>query len=119
MKHLKTQSFAAKKSEVQLLLRLQHNYFCQIQGQMAIGKQPWCDFVIWTIKDIHVERVMFDEVLWGVMLCKLSSFYDFCYAPEILCPVHVSGLPLRDLSKNNIFHFQLFILQFQSSISLT
>ena len=76
---------------------------------MAIGKQPWCDFVIWTIKDIHVKRVMFDEVLWGVMLCKFMIFVI----------VYVLGLPLRDLSKNNIFHFQHFILQFQSSISLT
>ena len=23
-----------------------HNYFYQIQGQMAIGKRLWCDFVI-------------------------------------------------------------------------
>ena len=31
-----------------ITLRQEHKYYCQIQGQMAIGKRPWCDFIVWT-----------------------------------------------------------------------
>ena len=39
-------------------LKLQHNHphFSQVQGQMAITGRTWCDFVIYTEKDISVER---------------------------------------------------------------
>lgn len=67
---------------------------------MAIGKRPWCDFVVWTSVDLHIQRIEFDNDFWTQQLLpKLSAFYDFCYAPEIVSPVHVLGLPLRDLSK--------------------
>ena len=45
-------------------LRRNHIYFAQVQGQMGIGKRPWCDFVIYTTKGISVERVLFDKHYW-------------------------------------------------------
>lgn len=30
----------------QVKLRKNSNYFCQVQGQMAIGERLWCDFVV-------------------------------------------------------------------------
>ena len=30
-----------------LHLRCNHLYFAQVQGQMAVGGRPWCDFVVW------------------------------------------------------------------------
>lgn len=38
-----------------LILKKTHKYYCQIQGQMAIGERPWCDFVIYTQRGIHVQ----------------------------------------------------------------
>ena len=32
----------------QLKLRRTYTYYAQVQGQMAIGARPWCDFVIFT-----------------------------------------------------------------------
>ena len=32
----------------QLRLKTSHNYFCQIQGQMAISGKTFCNFVVWT-----------------------------------------------------------------------
>ena len=82
-----------------LVLKRNHSYYCQIQGQMAIGERPWCDFVIYTQRGIHVQREFFDEVFWRELLVKLTSFYDNCVAPEIISPLHALGLPMRDLSK--------------------
>ena len=66
---------------------------------MGTGKRPWCDFVIWTSVDIHIERIRFDKSFWEDLLPKLCESYDSCFAPEIVSPVHALGLPLRDLRK--------------------
>ena len=83
----------------QVVLKRDHPYFAQIQGQMAIGERPWCDFVVYTTKGLSVHRVLFDIDYWeNILLPKLVSFYDNCIAPEIVSPIHTLGLPLRDLS---------------------
>ena len=39
----------------QVTLKQTHTYFAQVQGQMAIGNRPWCDFVIYTMKGLSVH----------------------------------------------------------------
>ena len=41
----------------QLKHKESHQYFSQVQGQMAIGERPWCDFVIFTLKGISVQWI--------------------------------------------------------------
>ena len=80
-------------------LVLKENH-AQVQGQMAIGCRPWCNFVVYTNKGINVERVSFNERFWNdKLLAKLISFYDNCVVPEIVSPVHALGIPMRHLSK--------------------
>ena len=81
-------------------LRRNHAYFAQVQGQMAVGGRPWCDFVVFTNKGISVERIDLDSIYWNdTLLPKLESFFDCCLAPEVVSPLHALGLPMRDLSK--------------------
>ena len=81
-------------------LRENHPYYCQVQGQMAIGQRPWCDFVVFTNKGISVERIRYNHHFWeNELLPKLINFYDNCIAPEIVSPMHSLGLPMRDLRK--------------------
>ena len=83
-----------------LMLKENHAYYAQIQGQMAIGTYPRCDFVIYTSKGVSVQRVAFDEQFWkDKLLPKLTLFYDNCVSPEIVSPVHALGLQLKDLSR--------------------
>ena len=84
----------------QLKLKRNHKYYSQVQGQMAISKRKWCDFIIFTTKRLSVERIPFDSDFWNKeLLPKLIDFYDNCLAPEIVSPVHVLGIPVRDLRK--------------------
>ena len=86
----------------ELKLKETHQYYAQIEGQMAIGERPWCDFVVFTLKGINVQRIRFDTVYWtSKLLPKLTLFYDNCVAPELVSPVHSLGLPIRDLSKSS------------------
>ena len=58
----------------QVVLKRDHPYFAQIQGQMAIGERPWCDFVVYTNKGFSVHRVLFDSDYWvNILLPKLAQ----------------------------------------------
>lgn len=77
-----------------LFLCTNHLYNAQVQGH-----RPWSDFVVYTTKGIHVQRIKFDKVYWEKkLLPKLIEFYDNSLGPEIVSPVHVLGLPIRNMS---------------------
>lgn len=81
-----------------VILDTNHRYYAQVQGQLAIGDRPWCDFVVYTTKGISIQRIKFDRNHWeNTLLPKLTEFYDNCLAPEIVSPVHALGLPIRNL----------------------
>ena len=64
-----------------LRLRRNHLYFAQVQGQMAVGGRPWCDFVVFTNKGLSVERVAFDDDYWQkTLLPALESFMTIVWA---------------------------------------
>ena len=76
----------------QVVLKTNHNYYCQVQGQMAITKRSWCDFVVYTTCGISIERIRFDLDFWSrTMLPRLVDFYDNCLCPAIVSPIHLAG----------------------------
>jgi len=84
-------------SDGDIVLKEKHAYYSQVQGQMAIGDRPWCDFVIYTPTQTHIQRIHFNKTYWESVLPKLNSFYDTCLAPEIVSPCHAVGQPVRKL----------------------
>lgn len=54
-------------------LKKNHQYYYQVQGAMGIVGVEWCDFIIWTTKDMTVERTYFDKTFWRKCLEKLKS----------------------------------------------
>ena len=82
----------------QVVLKTNHNYYCQVQGQMAITKRSWCDFVVYTTCGISIERIRFDLDFWSrTMLPRLVDFYDNCLCPAIVSPIHLVGMKMHDL----------------------
>ena len=44
---------------------------------MAITERAWCDYVVYTTKDLLVQRMAFDKSFWvDKLLPKLKDFYD-------------------------------------------
>ena len=63
-----------------LPFRLGSTYYNQIQGCMAMLHLNWCDFVVFTNKDLYVERIRFKSTLWNRQMSpELNSFYYFKY----------------------------------------
>ena len=70
-----------------LSLRRNHPYYTQVQGQMAVGERPWCDFVIYTKRGISIERISFDRNFWDTLLLpKLISFYEIVWLLKLFVP---------------------------------
>ena len=64
-------------------LKRSHDYFYQVQGQMAVVGVQWCDFIIWAPAFIHVERIYYDDTFWNTKgIPRLTSFYTFCFIPR-------------------------------------
>ena len=42
-----------------------HHYYYQVQGQLGICKRDYCDFVCWTEKGMHIERIELDECFFS------------------------------------------------------
>lgn len=67
-------------------LKMNHNYYYQIQGQLHLSNKNVCYFVVWSpVGAIHIEKVYRDNNFWRTeMYPKLTQFYNNALLPEIL-----------------------------------
>lgn len=59
-----------------------HSYYYQVQSQIFICEVDYCDFVLWTTKDIYVERVLRDKIFWNNVLTKALAFFKNGILPK-------------------------------------
>ena len=71
--------FCLEMSDQGPRLRRDHKYYAQVQGEMALMRCSWCDFVVWTAAN---RRIYFDEVFVSNMLHKLVEF-SFTYFTKL------------------------------------
>lgn len=45
-----------------LRLKPSHEYYTQIQAQLAVTGLTWCDFFVWCQNDNHKEKILFDPL---------------------------------------------------------
>ena len=55
-----------------------------MQCQLMCTKLPFCDFIMWTQKDIHIERVYPDESFWITNIDRASLIFKRALMPEII-----------------------------------
>ena len=62
----KRSDFCLKLDENEVAhLKKTHNYY---YGAMFCTERLWCDFVVCTTKDIHIERVQYDKQNQNILL---------------------------------------------------
>ena len=75
--------FISKSSCLEIIndnirLKRDHSYYDQVQMQLALTTQTWCEFILYTNKGIIIDRVKYDEEHWFELREKLLKFYfDF------------------------------------------
>ena len=56
---------------------------------MHITRTKWCDFVVWSVKDLAIVRVEYDHDFFNEKIySKLKPFYFLAIAPEIVEQTH-------------------------------
>ena len=65
-----------------------HEYYHQVQLQLYVGMDlyNWCDFCVFTLKDIEVQRIWLDTSWCNTHIPELKSYFDAYMLPEILHP---------------------------------
>lgn len=51
----------------------------------------WCDFVVRTQQEIHIERILRDNQWWEEKLPQLKQFYFDAVLPELASPRQGKG----------------------------
>lgn len=68
-----------------LKLKSNHDFFYQVQGQLKICRKKVCYFVVFTLVDIHIEKIAADEEFFAQkMLPQLQNFWDTHYLPCVV-----------------------------------
>ena len=77
-------TFFLSKVDGNVFLKRNHSYYYQVQGSLGILQLKWSDFIVYTKKGLHVERILFDDKLWKeTMLPQLTEFYFEYVFPQI------------------------------------
>ena len=61
--------------EVNGRFQLKNDYMLQVQGQLLVTGAPFCDFVVFTRRDINVERIFPAKPVMLKVLLKASEFF--------------------------------------------
>ena len=67
-----------------LELRRDHGYYYQCQLQMFVTRRTFCDFVVWSPKEMHMERLTLDKELIQTAIPTAEKFWRLCVLPELL-----------------------------------
>ena len=67
-------TFCLQKTQKGLRLSSKHQYYHQVQVQLFVTKVEFCDFVVWSPSQLHIESIFPDSVYMQNM-DKLRSLY--------------------------------------------
>ena len=85
-----------------LSLKKTHPYWYQVQAQLNITEKKFADFVIWTEKNLHIEKINQDVVFFNIKLEKLQQLCKTAILPELLAKWHTKPKD-DDLVQKNLF----------------
>ena len=81
---LKSESFFLKKEENgEFILKKDHVYWHQVQGQLHITNREICYFVVWNLKDCKILSIRRDKE-WEHNINLLQDFYYLHIFPKVV-----------------------------------
>ena len=67
-----------------LRLSQKHDYYLQIQGQLAIRNKDYNDFICWTPQGMHVEQINRDLAALDAIRPSMDAFFKDVLLPRLL-----------------------------------
>ena len=68
-------SFFMEEVDGKPKLKHTHKYYFQVQGLMGVTGAKWCDFIVYTSKEMSIERIPFDVQFWNNLKDTLKLHY--------------------------------------------
>lgn len=87
-------------------LRVNSDYYFQVQGLLEITNREWCDFFIYTNRGNHLERINRNRGFWKNAFLKLKSFYYFFMIPLLTDPNALIEKPIKWTTIGKIEFFE-------------
>ena len=67
---------AANEDKSGYKLKTNHDYYYQVQCQLAVTGLDWCDFLVYLENgDLHLETINFDCEFWRIAQQKVDNFF--------------------------------------------
>ena len=85
--------YLKRDEDGQVYLSPTHEYYYQIQGQLAVCEKEYCDFVCWTPHGMHIERILVDPSHFSDTKPALDRLFV-----QVLLPLLLTG---RKISTSN------------------
>lgn len=76
--------YLKKDQNGELYLDTTHQYYYQVQGQLAICEKQSCDFVVWTQAGMVITSIEYKSTFFTEMLVSLESFFLRYILPELM-----------------------------------
>ena len=67
-------------------LSKEHDYYLQIQGQLAVCNKEYSDFICWTPHGMHIKWIIRDVAIFDSIRPSLDAFFK-----EVLLPLLLRG----------------------------
>ena len=83
-------SFPSKLVNGKPSFKRTHDYFYDVQGQLAITGASWCDYCIYTPLGISIERIVPEKHFWKDSVEKFDQFFDN-YVTSLLFSVNLQS----------------------------
>lgn len=61
-----------------------HPFILQVQAQLFCTGLSYCDLIVYTKKELHVERIKIDTMFMEENLVKVKHFFEVAVLPELL-----------------------------------
>ena len=75
MKH----KFCLQKTQQRLRLSTKHQYYHQVQMQLFVAKAKYCDFVVWSPSQLHIEHIFPDSSYMQNMIHYIVFIFLTCF----------------------------------------
>ena len=63
----------------------------QVQYHLFCTQRNYCDFVVWTEKDIHFEHIYPDASFWMENISRVKQFFNTAVLPELVGKFYSRG----------------------------
>jgi len=78
-----------------LLLKVNHDYYYQVMGNLCCKNRKWCDFVVWTFKSMEIICIHRDDKF-------ISCIKLFLYAAAVIRLLGRASEPVCEEDSNRI-----------------